>query len=580
MKFTSKAEAYLYSIYMLKSMLAESVSPSSRAAIEAAINSIKICVENHEQYPNIVSDILDCLTPSIDPKNRLILTLLSRALSENSYEQTDAEKWRAPLARRFESQIQIALLENPTKGMMAAVKKVSDTLLDILSNEKSWFKNAFSYLLEEGAHIIAFGSFEETPSFSTIKKILSSNKSDQLAEIMHMHYKFAQNFSRKLTGRHATESAEITSIADTKMYGSAYYKERGRLTQALYNGFDPTKTSNQMGLLVDENDICAIGLPCHRSSWVPDAKAQTPNLTSPYVQSLISYDIPYVAGPSGMVSLFIAQAIGFNVLTTTSEKQSYAAAIAAYMVSGGFHSLHEVLGPLAICLPEQNLVPGYEASPTADIRARKAKPPNFHAFYSNMAAIDSQFSAVLDAGWNKLNAFMKDLYIAKAKLPSYETVLKNRLLEGISAYNGNTINGMSIVKSLNSTSATHYKKLMAGAETDFERMVITYALLATKNAGGLQQNISSALGFSDAEEAKQHIEAMIKDHIKTSSGASRLAEFVDEVITSLQEQVIDKIVKLAIEKPSKNKFVDPLLELQTIEIALQPKEVATKVLVI
>ena len=86
----------------------------------------------------------------------------------------------------------------------------------------------------------------------------------------------------------------------------------------------------------------------------------------------------------------------FVNLSSVEKKQSYLAAIAAYIVAGGFHSLHEIVAPAEYAL---GLVPGYNVSvPT---QAQQALPPNFHQFYSQLMEHDPDFKLVYEEGWRK-----------------------------------------------------------------------------------------------------------------------------------------------------------------------------------
>lgn len=137
MGFTNKTEAYLYAIYVLDSMMVPSTPPRTLQLIQQEIESIKVCVENHEQDPGVVARILDALSANsqITFADQLALRAISKAMSENTYVQTEEDKWKNPIGRRAESELQLALLQYPTYEMMASVKKISDQLVVIFDNK-------------------------------------------------------------------------------------------------------------------------------------------------------------------------------------------------------------------------------------------------------------------------------------------------------------------------------------------------------------------------------------------------------------------------------------------------------------
>lgn len=596
MKFTNKTEAYLYSIYILKNILKKFPGESEESGkIKLAIEEIRILVENHEQNAQIVSTILANLSKdlgmAIDSKDQMALATVSKNIVENKYEQTPQEKWENPIGRRFESQLQIELLQNPTNAMMASVKKISEKMLEMLEKNQTIqgtelsLQNAFLETLPENAHVIAFGS-EKAPRYERVKQMLTENKPEDLAAIMHMHFKFAQSLTRKLSGEYENVAHNTSGISDTKMYESDYYKERGRQK----NGFNSQITTQQMGLLSRKDAVCAQGLPSHESTWVADAKAQAPDLQSSYVKSLTGNDTPYVAGPSGMTSMFVGQMIGFDVMKTEAEKQSYMATVTAYMVSGGFHSLHEVLGPVSHCLPEQNLVPGYQASSVAEIQAGTATPPNFHAFYDNMSKIDPEFSKVREAGWDKLNTFVGGAYLNAKQLPSYELIsfrVNKLVLNGISEYQSHKTGVLASVINMSGTSrAENYKKMMQDATSEFEQLVITYALLTTKSGSDLKNAVAKQLGFESPEGAGFAIEIAIKNEIKTKltdqDSIQPTSQEISEKTRMLQTDVIEKIIKFVDEKSAykhsnnRGKLKEPLSNLKSIEEKMTPAKLVSE----
>ena len=121
--FNSKIEAYLFAIHVLNNLKEKCKKPQ---AIENAINKIRMAIENHEQDPKVVGDILIELA-----RSSIFTTNLNRQLHDTGYHienqsvQSLEDKYANPLGRRFESQIQIEMLLNPTPAMMAVVGEIS-----------------------------------------------------------------------------------------------------------------------------------------------------------------------------------------------------------------------------------------------------------------------------------------------------------------------------------------------------------------------------------------------------------------------------------------------------------------------
>ena len=95
-----------------------------------------------------------------------------------------------------------------------------------------------------------------------------------------------------------------------------------------------------------------------------------------------------------MTSLFMGLMENYGNFSTVEEKQNYFAAVSAYMVSGGLHSLHEVIGPAQFSL---DLIPGYRVS--APMEHLRAAPPNFHQFYQQQMDVDPEFRERYEQGW-------------------------------------------------------------------------------------------------------------------------------------------------------------------------------------
>lgn len=444
MKFISKTEAYTYAVFWLTQLLKR--YPQAKKTIQTSIDQIKVAFNNHEQSPTQVTCSLHPLFSLLDKVDQSKLASLVALIENSPYQhETLQEKFENPLARRAESEVALALLLAPTPAMMASVKRVSQQIMPLLLQANNTNKkNVVSFLkyLNSKNHAISCGSFPHVPTLDEVMAVLQKNDAQTLPEIMHIHYKFAQllfKFTpvtnsplRAPVGEFANIIEKIwpynfmpelffcdgvnqdnkegeyfrAYISDVLMYQSLLYTaENGR---GRSGALDLTR-SNEFGLMLSDQGHYALGLPTDTVSWVPDCKGQKANFDSAYVLDQIENSGVYVSGFSGMASLFLGQ----MEITTNFEneelKKNYLAAVAAYIVGGGFHSLHEVIAPAEYAL---KLVPGYHVSiPDKNMRAL---PPNYEVYFEQQSHIDPQFKDRIQNAWHRYLAFFKDFYLTFA----------------------------------------------------------------------------------------------------------------------------------------------------------------------
>ncbi len=450
--FKSKTEAYFFALHNLMEMAKKTKNES----INHAINEMKILIENHEQDPKVAAEILnDLASQLVDTKQQTQLQNIAAAIKNSAYEQTLEEKYENPLARRFESEMQIALLKKPTDKMMQSVEHVSKALLNVFDQiEKDYGRHVlegFASRLSD-REPTGFGSQPAKITFEEVKKILQENNPDKLNQILYIHFLFAQKYMRRpeLNIRPPNQNRPSGKLLElVKQYNNGEYQDNPEdffkefdhikaafiSNDAIYGSelfrADPTRGregglkncySNQMGvMLLEQNQE---GLGTDNASWIPDSKYQDANLHSPFTRDLIENDAVYAAGPSGMTSLFLGIMENYGNFESVSEKQNYFAAVSAHMVSGGLHSLHEMLGTAQYGL---DLIPGYNISPPDKYFV--ASPPNFHQFYQQQMALDPQFNERYESGWDNMMAAyakQKDQFI-HAPISGVSTVYQNVL---------------------------------------------------------------------------------------------------------------------------------------------------------
>jgi hypothetical protein len=385
MVFQSRPEAYTYAIWLL-SKFAERY-PDLKT-IPACINRVRMAFENHEQEVAEVCNFIQATNWSLNVEDTLLLHNLITNMKASDFKQTIEQRFENPLARRAESELAIQLLLHPTLKMMTAVNSVSVEILKIIEDLEEGnnvvLLNKFLTTLARNYSVIACGAFGNTPNLTKIKTILRDNSPSALVKIMHIQYKFSENIFKNVPIKRGQvrepvgKAAEIlldfwspplanffrdaisqpegnfyrSYIADEAIYKSDLYtaeRNRGRAGEFLFI------KANQLGLMLDNDS----GLPSLPVAWCPDCLSQKLNPKSAYVLDLLNNDAIYVAGPSGMASLLLGQMEVLANFESIELKQQYLSAVVGYIVGGGFHSLHEVIGPAEYAL---GLVPGYKVT--------------------------------------------------------------------------------------------------------------------------------------------------------------------------------------------------------------------------
>lgn len=450
MKFKTKIECYSYLIFILNTIQADLKYKTNEIAqleLTECAKQLKILFENHESNPNRACDLLDKLIAKnvLEQKDIHLLTQLKKNCAENDfYTLSTEERFKNPLGRRFESEFACMLLHHPTNNMMNAVKRISQEMMKLLDQfDEDKKKEWVSICLETQDPQDAFGAFKKNEcDFDSLRKILMDNNPEQLLEIMQLHYKFARYLVRDEEIQHDEHREPVGKLAEIikqKWTGDpAHFFTDGMkddsdkskdnrsfianeifCSSPLYKGGDGKrgrgtfygKYTQQEGLMLVDQD--SVDLPTHSSHWYADCQSQKPNLKSAYVWDAVLNDTVYVSGPSGMTALRLNQMEILGNFPSVELKQEYLAAVAAYIMSGGLHSLHEIIGPAEYSL---SLLPGYDVHVPGEKDA--PKPPTFHTFFDRLSKIDDQFTEKMDHIWQK---YMN--YFAMSYLPEQAHLL-------------------------------------------------------------------------------------------------------------------------------------------------------------
>jgi hypothetical protein len=471
MLFKSRTEAFTYSIWKISQLIEETQSEGEIKTITRCLQRFMDLMDKHEQDPSIFLRLLEFLKKRLSSVlNKQTIEDLQAIYLNSDFNQSAQEQFENPLGRRLESELGIELMLNPTSAMMESVGQVSAEIIKIL-DDMADKEELEARLLEfqEDFHTLGFGAFKTTPTVEELFEVLETNAPKQLIQIMFIHFRFGQFFlpfepildapirapigelkniirelylhsdlsgffKTKLQKKmprmtYNTEDTEFTAlnprsyIADIKFYKSPLYtalRDRGR------DGPIENVLTQQMGLMLLSQAQHEHALPTHESAWTADCKYQKADLSSAYVKDLIENDAVYVAGPSGMTGVLLGQMEILGNFETMALKQNYLTAVVAYMLSSGYHSLHEVIGPAEYVL---NLVPGYKVQvPETGVLS---PPPNFDQFYHQQKQIDPEFHSRYENAYLKYFSYFNTVYIP-LNIPLEK--LKTSIVEELGAY--------------------------------------------------------------------------------------------------------------------------------------------------
>lgn len=445
---TSKPAAYSYILFKLVELAKHIVSDTAKEKMMQYIEKIKIAFENHEQDISALKAELIQIDTEISNSQQKdtiskIIEIIEKIPSLNPSQQ---QRFENPFQRRFESEFGINLLLNPTDKMMEAVNRVSQRLIQLIKlNNEYFFFNVLGACTINGA-CESFGCFPEKPTLGELITVLQENKKDELMKIMMIHffawadYKKTDNpipaWDVPLVGEFETYvkdrvgqlgihfsnensianayhayinrphyyNKELSYLSDVYFRDCPLYQDRGR------GYFSQSTRYNRMGLMLLNQEAEAfsqLSSELKILNWLPDVLCQKTDFYSHYVKDLLCNDVVYVAGVSGMASVLLGLMELLGNLPTIKMKQDYLVAIVAYIVSGGFHSIHEVLSPAEYCL---KLVPGYSVGIPSWQNNYRTPPPKYHVFFS-LFAQDQQFQEIRNKTWKSfIDTFATNIF--------------------------------------------------------------------------------------------------------------------------------------------------------------------------
>jgi hypothetical protein len=419
----------IYSLLLAKIGKIKAQSYIEHHAIKELVVQIRKFMLNHEQDLSKVKVSIKktLLTKQLSSALKNLLADALIALSNDGFcqsycvETITSEDLTARIPRLLESNLAISLLHSPSDGMWASVDEISETIITILEDNKKNTQLFCDFIQgvngklgneNEPNLLMAFGHFNCPKNLEDIIETLK--ESNDLAVVMLIHFMFMRNafpliqFSREFywpiidnyaAGEFGAYINLLNLPNDYDSIGS-FFCNYTAIAQSLYTdrGRGPFHEvlNDCLGIVINENDRQS--MPRYVSAWYPDCLCQAADLESPYVNFLVKNDIPYVAGPSGMTSLFSGALSLLGNFKEEQAKNYYLLAVMAYMISGGLHSIHEVLSVPKIRL---GLLPDYRVSGKS--------PANYDAFFSLFAA-DAQVVNAINDAWKNTIEWLNQTY--------------------------------------------------------------------------------------------------------------------------------------------------------------------------
>jgi len=384
---------------------------------------VKKAILDHEQSLSVVGFHLKqaATTRGISSHFKALVKDASDALANSNFKKSFEVQTVTPqdlparIPRQVESQIAVHLLESPTLLMWKSVNKISAAIVDLLAKHVDKPDLFTEFLLHingkpgnelEPTIPLAFAHFYTETTLTDVVQILKEG--NDLAAVMLIQFMFMRDafalldvdagfFQNILSNKFGGEfklHLQDSDLDDSQnhnlitmfflqytLFSPQLYTDRGR---AEFN----SHLDNHLGISTHANDRIAMGKQL--TSWYPDCMCQTADLQSPFLTNVVQHDIPYVSGASGMTSLFLGAMTLLGNFPTPQEKQYYLLAVVAFMVSGGLHSMHEVLSVPKVRL---GLLPEYQTEGN--------KMGNYDTAFFSLFANDPEVASRLNSAWTQ-----------------------------------------------------------------------------------------------------------------------------------------------------------------------------------
>jgi hypothetical protein len=354
-RFSEQSKLNFYGLLLQKLSVLQPISDKEKNIISILIKNIRVFFLNHYQDLTKVCELLQhVITEHKDELSEPAATLLQEAiqclkkdfLSSRSKTNLNNQTLSCLLARRFESELAIQFLLHPTSQMLQVINIISRNIIQQLVDEDviTDFKEPLADFLDglgpdpgdekQPFYSFSFGRYDHRPSMSEV--IATLNAGQPLAKVLLIHFMLMRNANEIIYDKmidavnrrlHRGDFANFVRqqippgfFLDSRVFFSSYtqccphlYTDRGR--KAFIEIL-----SHQLGIMRFAQD--SSDLPKLAETWHPDVYCYIPNMHSAYLRRLLTNDIPYVSGPSGMVSLLLGTMTffwrRFNTRATTS----------------------------------------------------------------------------------------------------------------------------------------------------------------------------------------------------------------------------------------------------------------------
>ncbi len=411
MQLPGRHRTDVFALLIAKLACYPAVLLGDKRLIKSLVSEIKILFHNHEQHfaglQFIIRQNMAQYRSLSLPLGSFLMDVLASLghLTLNDYfkkTNLDEKDLACSFQRYFESQLATHLLLNPSQMMWDSVNEVSKGIIFLLEGNITdtpvdlFLDNLgpLEPLSEEPLLALAFGRFAHRPKVVEVIAVLKDK--NQLATIMLIHFMFMRDIYPYVKlhayppflGAYGGDLEAYLSLSHHEdlrpffynypLYAPHLYTDRGRLAFHFI-------LSKQLGISLSPED--RIACSSTENAWFPDCLCQEANLNSPYVQSMIQRDIPYVAGPSGMTSQLCAAMVFLGQWHSLDKQHYYLLATMAFITGGGLHSMHEVL---TIPKTRLGLLPEY--------KTQGEMMGNYHDFFS-LFHRDEVFQDNIDDAW-------------------------------------------------------------------------------------------------------------------------------------------------------------------------------------
>jgi len=453
----SRLANYLWVINKIKKLPTDNLLKVEKDKIEKYINTFKLLFENH--CTNIIKtkETLKTLDYTFFPKSlekqfqEIIQTFFHNFLSVPNPSPFDI----LANVRFYESSLAEKLLKYPPKEMMKQVGKVSTGIIKLIKANIGIVEDYIfiDFLDRLSTPHFTMGTFSKNTRLQDVIDLLVENNPDKIVDIMLVHFLFMDVCFRHLkvyqklspynqlnllwnpTHKTFKTTRENKDFIDSYLYKSDLFKERGRIIIQSRNPLSNFSIFNENNAYSSHTGIMVhYYLPYFEKKpyeWRQDKFSTVPDLKLSYIQEIQKHEIPYIAGPSGMATLFIPLALLGGMLDTQRDFCYYLLATVAYIVGGGLHSIHEVLtvaqyklNLLTFSLFNEYQISGDEIGNYGD----------FFYFFKD----DPEINLIKEAVWADLISFFarnleKELFSTDLRL-SHSTLDHSKFLTYISSY--------------------------------------------------------------------------------------------------------------------------------------------------